>query len=255
MMKGYRIVDLSLPIMNGGGFTRPAQITYIDHRTRAKIFAENFGIGTEGMGGKSNASEDFAYLNCHTGTHFDSPWHYVETVDGKPAMTIDEVPLEWCFGDGAWLDLSWKKPGDDITDIDVQQAAGKIEYTIKPMDIVLIKTGASAYYSQPGCDSMNAGMTREATLWLADQGIKVVGTDAGIWDRPHQMQLDDVKKGTRPGKYMQGHRAAGERGMCILEWLTNLDLLPHSGFTVYAFPVKVAKGSAGWVRVVAFVKE
>ena len=254
-MNEYRIVDLSLPLMNGGGFGMPAKMTYLDHRTRGKALAERLGIDPEDIGGKANAMEEFSFLNCHTGTHFDAPWHYNDIAEGKPALTVDQVPLEWCFGDGVWIDLSWRKPGEDITAEDIQEAVKAIGYTIKPKDIVIIKTGAAAYYGQPGCDNMNAGMTREATLWLADQGVRVVGIDAGCWDRPPQMQMESLKKGERKGKYQQGHRAAGERGMCILEWLTNLDLLPHYGFTVYAFPIKVERGSAGWVRVVAFVKE
>ena len=124
-----------------------------------------------------------------------------------------------------------------------------------PMDIVLIKTGASEHYGQPGCDEMNAGMTREATLWLGERGIRVVGTDAPIWDRPVKMQMADLQKGVRPGSFMQGHRAAAEKGMCIIEWLTNLDKLPHFGFKVCAFPVKVQNAGAGWVRAVAFVPD
>ena len=253
-MKDFRIVDLSLPIINNGNFGMPAKITYIDHRTRGKALAERLGIDPDEIGGKANAMEEFTFLNCHTGSHFDAPWHYNDISEGKPAMTIDQIPLEWCFGDGVWLDLSWKKPGEDITDEEVQKALEEIGYALKPLDIVLIKTGASAYYGQPGCENMNAGMTREATLWLGDQGIRVVGIDAACWDRPPQMQLADLKQGVRKGKYMQGHRAAGEKGMCILEWLTNLELLPNFGFTVYAFPIKVERGGAGWVRVVAFIK-
>lgn len=254
-MKGYRIVDLSLPIINCGGFGRPAHITYIDHRTRGKALAKRLGIKLEDMGGGANAIEEFTYLNCHVGTHLDAPWHYGEMSEGKPALTIDRIPLEWCFGDGVWLDLSSRQPGEDITEKDVQQALEQIGYTLRPMDIVLIKTGASDHYGKLGCEEMNAGMTREATIWLSEQGIKVVGTDAGIWDRPAKMQLVELQQGLRLGRYMQGHRAAGEKGMCILEWLTNLDLLPHFGFTVCAFPVKVHRGSAGWVRAVAFVRE
>jgi kynurenine formamidase len=254
-MKGYRLVDLSLPLMNGGGFRMPAEITYFEHRTRGKMLSENFGINLDAIGGKSNAIEQFTSLTCHAGTHFDAPWHYDEIAEGKKALTVDQVPLEWCFGDGVWIDLSWKKPGEDITDKDVQKALEQIGYTLKPMDIVLIKTGASAYYGQPGCDEMNAGMTREATLWLGNRGIRVVGTDAGIWDRPIKMQIADLQQGLRPGSFMQGHRAAGEKGMCIIEWLTNLDELPHFGFKVYAFPIKVQNAGAGWVRTVAFVPD
>jgi kynurenine formamidase len=250
----FRIVDLSLPIMNGGGFRKPARITYLDHRTRAKMLSEQQGIDPELIGGKDTATEEFSFLNCHIGTHLDAPWHPVDVSDGKRAITIDEVPLEWCFGNGMWLDLSWKKPAEEIYAMDVQQALDRIGYRLKPMDIVLIKTGASAYYGQPGCQSKHAGMTREATLWLSDQGIKVVGIDASAWDRPLEVQIIDLKKGLGE-QYSQAHRAAGERGMCILEWITNLDLLPHFGFTVYAFPVKVERGSGGWVRAVAIVKE
>ena len=254
-MKGYRIVDLSLPLMHGGGFGMPAEITYLDHRTRGKMLSEKFGFAPEAIGGKANAIEQFTSLTCHAGTHFDAPWHYDEIAEGKPALTVDKVPLEWCFGDGVWVDLSWKKPGEDITEADMKKAFAQIGYTLKPMDIVLIKTGASAHYGQPGCDEANAGMTREATLWLGNQGIRVVGTDAAIWDRPARMQMADLQQGLRPGSYMQGHRAAGEKGMCILEWLTNLDQLPHSGFLVYAFPIKVQNAGAGWVRAVAFVPD
>lgn len=254
-MKGYRIVDLSLPIMPGGGFGMPAQITYIDHRTRVKLLSEKFGIAPEAMGGRANAIEQFTSLTCHAGTHFDAPWHYGEIAEGKPALAVDKIPLEWCFGDGVWIDLSWKKPGEDITDADVRKSFEQIGYVLKPMDIVLVKTGASAHYGQPGCDEMNAGMTREATLWLGDHGIRVVGIDAAIWDRPAKMQIAELQQGLRPGSYMQGHRAAGEKGMCIIEWLTNLDQLPHFGFKVYAFPIKVQNAGAGWVRAVAFVPD
>jgi len=41
--EGYRIVDLSLPIINGGGFGMPAQISYMDHHTRGKALAERVG--------------------------------------------------------------------------------------------------------------------------------------------------------------------------------------------------------------------
>lgn len=253
-MKNCRIVDLSLPIMNGGGFRRPARITYLDHRTRGRMLSEKLHIDPELIGGKDTATEEFAFLNCHTGTHLDAPWHPTDVSGGNPAMTIDEVPLEWCFGDGVWIDLSWKKPGDGITVTDLQQALHQIRYTLKPMDIVLVKTGAAACYGQPGCQNMHAGMTREATVWLADQGIRVVGIDASGWDRPLEMQWEDLKK-EQGANYSEAHRAAGEKGMCILEWIANLHLLPHYGFMICAFPVKVEKASGGWVRAVAFVKD
>ena len=252
-MEGYRLIDLSLPLRDGGGFNAPAGIRYTDHRARGRSLAEKFGIGLEDIGGRANAMEEITALNTHTGTHFDAPWHYTDTVDGKRAMTVDEVPLEWCFRPGVVLDLTGRAPGAHIVLGDVQKAVEAIGYAIKPMDIVLIRTGTDACYSQPRCDWMNPGMSREATLWLADQGVKVAGIDSPCWDRPPGMMLEEIKRGVK-GQFMQGHRAAGERGMCLIEWLTNLELLPPFGFEVCAFPVKIERAGGAWTRVVAFLK-
>lgn len=250
--KDRRIIDLSLPLRDGGDFAMPASIRYTDHRTRGQRLSETHGIAIEDLGGRANAMEEVNSLSTHCGTHFDAPWHYTATVDGKKAMTVDEVPLEWCCGPGVKLDLRGKRPAEEISAADVRQAAQKIAYAIRPLDIVLIQTGASVHYGRPDCELMNPGVTREATLWLADQGVRLVGIDSFCWDRPPRVMLAELKQGVK-GKYLQGHRAAGERGMCILEWLTNLEQLPPFGFQVCAFPVKVERAGAGWVRAVAFV--
>lgn len=40
-------------------------------------------------------------LSTHNGTHVDAPWHYHPTMDGGDrAITIDEIPLEWCYQPG-----------------------------------------------------------------------------------------------------------------------------------------------------------
>jgi len=254
-MNGYRIVDLSLPLLDGGGFLMPARITYLDHATRGRLVAERTGLDPADLGGRANAMEEFHFLTSHTGTHMDAPWHYGETSAGEPAPTIDQIPLDWCMGDGVWLDLGDKRPGEDIGETDLRQALVRIGYTLKPRDIVLIRTGTARHYGEPGCDQGNPGVTGEATAWLGRQGIRVVGIDAGIWDRPAEMQLADLREGRGRGSYMQGHRAAGEYGMCILEWLTNLERLPHTGFLVCAFPVKVHRAGGAWVRAVALVKD
>jgi kynurenine formamidase len=254
-MNGYRIVDLSLPLLDGGGFLLPARITYLDHETRGRLVAERAGLTPADLGGRANAMEEFSFLTSHTGTHMDAPWHYGNTAAGAPAPTIDQIPLDWCMGDGVWLDLDGMQPGEDITEADLRQALERIGYTLRSGDILLIRTGTARHYGEPGCDRMNPGVTAEATAWLGRQGIRVVGIDSGIWDRPVEMQLGDLRKGRNREAYMQGHRAAGDHGMCILEWLTNLERLPHTGFLVCAFPVKIHRAGGAWVRAVALVKD
>lgn len=56
-----------------------------------------------------------------------------------------------------------------------------------------------------------------------------------------------------PERYFPVHTYGRKREFCLVEMLTNLDVLPHHGFQVALFPVKIARGSGGWCRAVAFV--
>jgi kynurenine formamidase len=78
----------------------------------------------------------------------DAPYHFYPTMAGEKSRTIDEMPLEWAFGPGVVLDMRQMKPRTVITPKDVQQALEKIEYTIKPLDIILIMTGADRYWKE-----------------------------------------------------------------------------------------------------------
>ena len=54
---------------------------------------------------------------------------------------------------------------------------------------------------------------------------------------------------------MERHFAGIELGYFQMEKLTNLDKVPHIGATIYCFPIKIARASAGWVRAVATIPE
>ena len=45
---------------------------------------------------------------------------------------IDQIPLEWCFGDGVVLDFHHKKKGEGISSEEVKQSLDKIGYNLKP---------------------------------------------------------------------------------------------------------------------------
>jgi kynurenine formamidase len=178
-MEKVKIIDLSVPIQP----TPPesplkVDIEYIDHKKGAKVFGPIFGLEDDDFPeGKFSAVEKLS-LTTHSGTHLDAPWHYWPTSEGKPSRTIDEIPLEWCFHDGVVLDLTFKKAGEEIDISDYEKALDKIQYTFKPFDIVLVMTGAIKYYGKPNYTQMHPGSTRESTLWLVEQGIKVMGVDA-----------------------------------------------------------------------------
>ena len=90
------------------------------------------------------------------------------------------------------------------------------------------------------------GLTRESTLWLIDQGIKVMGTDAWGWDKPFSVMVEEVGQGKKE-KLWAAHLAGREKEYCHIENLTGLDKIPRPfGFKVSTFPVKIDKAGGAW---------
>ncbi len=84
------------------------KIDYIDHQMGAEQMLRFFpGIKKEQLPGGLGWAIEMISLTTHSGTHLDAPYHYHPTMDnGKRALTIDEIPLEWCFSDGVVLDFT-----------------------------------------------------------------------------------------------------------------------------------------------------
>ena len=188
------------------------------------------------------------------GTHMDAPWHYHPTSEGKESRTIDEIPIEYCFSNGVVLDMTHKKPGELINSQDIREALKKMKYELTPLDIVLIRTDTDKFWDTIKYWTNYAGVGREGTIWLIDQGIKVVGTDAPGWDRPFHVQAREFRETGNKDLIWEGHYAGIEREYYQMEKLTNLDQLPPYGFKVSCFPIKILKASAAWVRPVAIIE-
>ena len=257
-----KTIDLSSTIEDNLPCDPPAQIpkiNYIRHEdTEAVESMISFFPGSTQADlpdGKGWAFESVS-LSTHSGTHLDAPYHYHPTMDGgKRAITIDEIPLEWCYSDGVMLDFSDKEDGYIITAKDLQDKLQEIGYTLKPFDIVLIRSGAEKYWGSQEYLLRGCGLGKEATCWLTEQGIKVTGTDAWSWDPPLPITSKRFAVSKDPSIIWEGHKAGMVRGYCHMEKLANLGALPPFGFKVACFPQKVKAGSAGWCRPVAFLEE
>ena len=261
-MKGISvpsIIDISVPLEAGIASDPPhlvPQIEYMDHDTGAAEFEVMSGLDrSQFLEGKGPAAE-FCRLTTHNGTHLDAPWHYHPTMDGgKPAMRIDEVPLDWCFRPGVKLDFRHLRDGHVVTAAEVEGELDRIGHVLRPFDIVLVNTAAGQAYGQPDYLSRGCGMGREATLWLTSRGVRVTGIDAWSWDAPFSHTLKRIRETGDTSLFWEGHKAGAETVYCHMEKLTNLEALPASGFTVACFPVKVARASAGWCRAVAILND
>jgi kynurenine formamidase len=245
-----QLIDLSVPISSRGHLRRMPEIQYWDHKTYAELRAPQIGLQSGHLRGWGFLAMENVSMTPHEGTHLDAPWHFSPTSEGRPAKTIDQIPLEWCFNDGVVLDFHQFERERPILIGDLEEALHKISYKLKPFDIVLIRTDATKHWLEEGYEDMGAGLTAESTLWLIDQGIKIMGKDTWTWDQP----FDVMKKRNQPERFLEAHFIGHKREYCHLESLANLDKIPKPfDFKVSVFPIKIEKASAGWVRAVAII--
>lgn len=237
-----RIVDLSMPVhadmLTFPRVPPPALCVYESHTD----FAERIGAAQYGV--DSLTASYLVVQNDHVGSHCDARKHIVPTAGGP-----ESIPLEYCYSDGVLLDFTHRAAGDIISAADIEEALAKISYEVKERDIVLIHTGAGAYNTEERYRTDHPGMSAEATRWLIERGVRMMGCDAITFDPPVWAMFE--KK-----KFWEAHRVMWDEEYWHLENLMNLDQIgrPH-GFTLSVLPVKWVGTTAAPVRAVAIVED
>lgn len=259
-----RFVDLSIYLENDVISDPPAMkpnIDYVTHDVGAQQMASFFpGLAPGDLPDGEGWAIEFVQLCTHNGTHLDAPYHFHPTmnehVSGKErAITIDEVPLEWCFQPGVKLDFRDFPDGYVVSAADVEAELERIGHELSPLEIVVVNTAAGKAYGQDDFVKKGCGMGYEATIFLLERGIKVTGTDAWSWDAPFDQTAERYAESGDADLIWEGHKAGRHIGYCHLEKLHNLEALPAMGFTVSCFPHKIRGASAGWTRAVAIIDE
>jgi kynurenine formamidase len=250
-----RFVDLSVPVENTAPdipeFQR-VSVTYSDNATGGAEIERMFGVPrTLLRDGEGWATDTFTNLGTHSTTHVDAPRHYNSVIQGRPAQSIDQLPLEWFFAPGVVLDFRHKADADAITTDEVQAALREIGHTLQPLDIVLVRTGRDEFYGRPDYWLRGPGVGADATRWLYAQGVRVMGIDAWGWDRPLDRQAAEARERGEPGIFWAAHQV--DLPYSQIERLTSLGALPATGFQVACFPLRLVGGSAAPARVVAIL--
>lgn len=272
-----QIIDLSTPMEKNNGEIADFILKQTEHKKGGNIFGKKQAFSKKGTrkqrllsiyhylsGHRRITSKSFPdgeFLNqeiitasTHTATHFDAPLHFGSKSEGKPAPSVDEIPIEWCFSDGVLLDMCCKAPGEFISSKDIEQELKRIQYDLKPLDIVLIRTGADQYWGRKEYLYRYPGMSKGATAYLVDKGIKVIGIDSYGFDRPFKDMMDDYFTTANNQYLFPAHFYGREKCYCHVERLTNLGLIPKPyGFKISCLPIKIKGAGASWSRVVAIL--
>lgn len=264
-----KIIDLSLPIDDKAFEVHDLRIERISHKQGIKklnrvLLGKTFLgkikylLGQRIIRAKDLPDEEFLSLEIvhspvHIGTHLDYSFHYGSKSEGRDSKAADEIPLEWCYQEGVRLDLSHKKPSQLITAEDLEESLKKINYSLKPLDILLLYTGSDKLYGSPRYFSDYPGLDITVIDYLLDKEVKIFGVDTMGIDRPYKFMIKEFLEKKDPKVLWPVHFYGRKREFIHIERLANLDKLPNFGFKVICFPIRVRKTGAAWARAVALV--
>jgi kynurenine formamidase len=250
-----RIVDLSHPIEASGPNAGPFMELSLERRSHAdgaELAERLWGVPPRLLrNGEWGAAEVFTNLSTHGVTHVDAPWHYNSEIQGRRSATVDELPLEWFYGPGVVVDFRAKADGDAVSASEMERALDAVGHELAAGDILLVRTGRDELYADPAYASLGPGVTAEATRWLYERGVRVMGIDAWGWDAPLHLQAQEALERGEPGIFWSAHQA--DLAYSQIERLANLGAVPPTGFTVACFPLRIVGGSAAPARVVGIV--
>jgi arylformamidase len=169
-------------------------------------------------------------MSLHTGTHVDAPSHIV--ADG---VTIDEIPCDRFERPGVRLDLRGRaRPETPLTLEDLYESG--FDPGVVAGSIVLLNAGwTDVHMGLPTLYGPNPYLALEAAQALAASA-------------PSAVALDFAVDASRP---WPNHQVLLGVGIPLIENLVGLDRLPPSGFSVYAFPLRIVGGNGAPARVVA----
>jgi kynurenine formamidase len=189
----------------------------------------------------------------HGGTHLDAPIHFFAA-----RQTVDQLPLERLVGPGACVDVSQKCAADRDYQVTVEDFAAWEKASGESLveRIVLIRTGFGRHWpdrakylgtagqGQAALANLHfPGLDPAAADWLvARRRIRLVGIDTASID--HGQTTD-----------YPTHQRLFRDNVPALENVAAMDVLPASGFTIVALPMKIGGGSGAPCRVIAILDD
>jgi kynurenine formamidase len=196
----------------------------------------------------------------HCGTHVDAFTH----MDPRPtAESIDQLPVTRFYTEAICLDFSDLGAGGVITTQHIQERLERTGASIKKGDTFLIRTGH--YDPGPSTGKFRTthdqigkefetymrgfpGLGREATEWLANQGVVNVASEARSIDSPVN------ERGDIPDP-QPAHQVCRDRKVLATENLLIPVDLVGKRFIYIGLPLKLRGGTGSPIRAIAVLPD
>ena len=98
-------------------------------------------------------------------------------------------------------------------------------------------------------------MSKEATEFLINNGVHVIGIDSYGFDRSIPIMLHEYMKNHDKSVLWPAHMIGRNKEYVHIERLTNLEKIPNRNFKLACFPLKLVGCDASWIRAVALIEE
>jgi arylformamidase len=250
-LKFSRVVDLTLPIetnMAGiPGFKiyadNPSQVAIIAAMTEAQkemLRAEGMTLSNPvEINGRSMIS--ILHIMTHNGTHIDAPRHMMEK--GFP---VDQLPMAQVAKEGVLINLQQKGPNSSISVKDILDTGVQLG----PDRIPVIHTGwTDKTWGKPEFWTQMPYLEPGVGALMASKGVPALAMDVF----PERPLWRGVK--IEPGEVWQGnHLALMEKGIPLIQFVTNLSQIGANKFTLIALPLKMKGADGSPARVIALVE-
>ena len=250
-LKFSRVVDLSLPIeSNMPGI--PGLRSYADNPSRVFIIAaiteaQRELLRAEGMtlsnnlvvNGRSMIS--ILSILVHNGTHIDAPRHMLER-----GYAVDQIPLTQLAKEGVLIDLPNKGPNSSVSVKDILDTGVELG----PNRIPVINTGwTEKMWGKAGFWEHMPYLEPGVGELMVKKGVPALALDIfpekAIW---RGVKLD-------PGEnWVANHIALLEKGIPMIQFVTNLSQIGKNRFVLVALPLRIKGGDASPARVIALVE-
>jgi arylformamidase len=250
-LKYTRVVDLTLPIeSNMAGI--PGLKSYAENPSRVTVIAaitdaQRELLRAEGLtlsnnlvvNGRSMIS--VLSILVHNGTHIDAPRHMIDK--GEP---VDQIPLHQVAKEAVLINLPNKGPNSSISVKDILDTGVELGPNLIPV----INTGwTEKTWGKPEFWEQMPYLEAGVGELMAKKNVPAVAMDVfpekAIW---RGVKLD-------PGEvWVANHIALLEKGIPMIQFVTNLSQIGNGRFVLIAAPLRIKGGDASPARVIALAE-